>query len=306
MHKFVLIQVAGIALSILLSVFFLIKNVRGFSLKPFSGFNKEIIVATLPFALNLFFMALMSRADGFLLEYMLPDGAEQAGIYAAAFRLLDAFNMVGFLMAGFLLPFISRNWPNMNRFSAVLLNCRHLLVMGSMIVVGFALASPGYIANLLYHKEDLYLSKIITIVLFALPALSMLHIYGTALTATRNMGIFLKLSVAFSLLSFILNLFFIPRYGALASAIIAACIQSAYSLSVIYYARMKTGIRLALAFIPLYVAGGLLFFTIVKTADFLNWNVLWSASIAAILIAGIFFYKSGASVKQVMGLFEQK
>ena len=43
------------------------------------------------------------------------DGAAEAGIYAAGFRLLDAFNMVGFLMAGFLLPFISRHWPDLKQ-----------------------------------------------------------------------------------------------------------------------------------------------------------------------------------------------
>lgn len=305
-YKFVLIQVAGIGLSVLMSVFFLMRNVSGFSLRPFPGFNKEIILATLPFALNIFFMSLMSRADGFLLEYMLPNGAEQAGIYAAAFRLLDAFNMVGFLMAGFLLPFIARNWPNVNRFSAVLLNCRHMLVMGSMIVVGFAFASPDFIANLLYHKKDAYLSQIIMIVLFALPGLSMIHIYGTALTATRNMNIFLRLSVFFALLSFILNLIFIPRYGAMASAVIAACVQSMYSLSVIYFARMKTGIRLAIAFIPLYAAGGLLFFSIVKTADYFGWNILLSAAIASIIIAAIFFYRAGGTISQVVKIFEEK
>ncbi len=305
-YKFVLIQVAGICISVLMSVFFLVKNISGFSLKPFPGFNKEILLATLPFALNIFFMSLMSRADGFLLEYMLPNGAEQAGIYAAAFRLLDAFNMVGFLMAGFLLPFISRNWPNISKFSAVLLNCRHLLVMGSMIVVGFALASPDFIANLLYHKKDAYLSQIIMIVLFALPGLSMIHIYGTALTATRNMNIFLKLSIVFALTSFILNIIFIPMYGALASAVIAVCIQSFFSLSVIYFARIKTGIRLALAFIPLYIAGGILFFSIVKTADYYEWNILLSAAVAAVIIATIFFYKAGGTIKQVINLFEEK
>ncbi len=305
-RNFVMIQIAGIILSIIIALIFLARSIPGFSIQPFKGLNKEIFFSSLPIALNIFFITLMSRADGFLLESIIPDGAREAGIYAAAFRLLDAFNMVGFLMAGFLLPYISRHWPNQSRFFAVLLNCRHLLVIGSMIVVAFAFAEPEYLSNLLYHNKDPYISTVIMIVLFALPGLSMIHIYGTALTATRNMNIFLKLSIFFSLLNVILNLFFIPKFGAMAAAVIACTTQSLYALSVIYFARMKTGIRLSLAFIPLYLGVGLVFYIIIKTAAWLEWNILLSAGIGAALTAILFFYRSGFSLYQLKKILAEK
>ncbi|WP_336517279.1 oligosaccharide flippase family protein [Pollutibacter soli] len=305
-QNFVLIQVAGIILSSAVALMFLVKNIPGFSFQPFRGLKKEIFFSSLPIALNIFFVTLMTRADGFLLESIINDDAREAGIYAAGFRLLDAFNMVGFLMAGFLLPFMARHWPNQNRFFAVLLTCRHLLVIGSMIVVAFAFAAPEYLSNLLYHNKDPYISNVIMIVLFALPGLSMIHIYGTALTATRNMRIYLVLSIIFSLLSVILNLIFIPRYGAMASAVIACSIQTLYALSVIYFARMKTGIRLSLAFIPLYLVVGLSFYVIVKVANFFHWNLMLSAGIGALIIAILFFYRSGFSIAQLRKLLAEK
>ena len=53
-------------------------------------------------------MAFYYRIDSVMLERMLPDGKEQAGIYAQGFRILDAAAMFAFLYAGLLLPMFSR------------------------------------------------------------------------------------------------------------------------------------------------------------------------------------------------------
>jgi hypothetical protein len=39
---------------------------------------------------------------------MLPDGKIQSSIYASAYRLLDAANMIAYLFAGLLLPLFAR------------------------------------------------------------------------------------------------------------------------------------------------------------------------------------------------------
>jgi len=304
--RFVAIQVSAIGLSIALGIFLLFRNVEKFTIRPFRGFRKEILFSSLPFAINIFLMTLMSRSDGFLLERMHRDGAAEAGVYAAGFRLLDAFNMVGFLMTGFLLPFISRNWPNLNRFSPVLLACRHLLILGSLVVAAFALAAPQYITRLLYNREDTYLINIIQTILLALPALSLVHIYGTTLTATRNIQTFIRISLFFSVTSVLLNIFFIPQFGAKACAIIAVIIQSLYAITIIYFARRKTGIGLWLSFGPVYLAAGILCFAVIRVTAKLDGPVLLSAIIAATGITLLFMYKSGISFQQIKKLLIEK
>jgi O-antigen/teichoic acid export membrane protein len=304
--RFAVIQVGAIFFSIILGLYFLVRHVPGFTIRPFKGFKSDLLLSSLPFALNIFLMALMARADGFLLERMHQDGAAEAGIYAAGYRLLDAFNMVGFLMAGFLLPFISRNWPGLERFSPVLLACRHLLVLGSLLVVAFVFADPEYLTVLLYHKKDPYTSTVMTVILTALPALSMVHIYGTTLTATRHIRAFLRITLVFAMINLALNMLFIPQYGAMACAIIAVCTQTGYALAVIYTARKKTGIGLWLSFMPVYLAAGLTLFAILRLSAYLHLNLLLSACIGTVAISMVFFYRAGFSFRQLRQLLTEK
>jgi O-antigen/teichoic acid export membrane protein len=304
--RFALLQIAGIGVSILLGAFFLYRKVPGFRLMPFTGFRKGLFASSLPFAINIFLMTLMARTDGFLLERMHPGGATEAGIYAAGYRLLDAFNMAGFLMAGFLLPFIARHWPNLDHITPVLLACRHVLVLGSFWVASFALAAPEYLAQLLYNQENPYTVFVISMVLQALPALSMVHIYGTALTATRNIKTFLYISLVFAVLNLVLNLLFIPVYGAIACALIAVFTQGLYALTVIYFARQLAGIKLWLYYIPIYLSVGILSFTAIRMAVYLDLNIPLTAFSTAVLITLLFYYTAGTSFRQIRELLLEK
>jgi O-antigen/teichoic acid export membrane protein len=110
-------------------------------------------------------------------------------------------------------------------------------MLGSIFVTAFSLAAPEYIPGLLYHRQDPHTVEIIKIILLALPALSLIHIYGTTLTATRNIKTFLFISLIFSMFTILLNLIFIPTYGARASAIIAVSAQSMYAMALVYLFR---------------------------------------------------------------------
>ncbi|MCD4729973.1 MAG: oligosaccharide flippase family protein, partial [Bacteroidales bacterium] len=69
-----------------------------------------ILKKSLPFAVLFMLMAQYNRIDTVLIERILPEGigAQQSGVYAQAFRLYDAANMIAFLFAVLLLPLFSR------------------------------------------------------------------------------------------------------------------------------------------------------------------------------------------------------
>lgn len=68
-------------------------------------FSLVILKKSLPFALLVLLMASYNRIDPVLLERLLPArGDYEAGIYAAAFRLLDALTMIAYLVSVPLLP----------------------------------------------------------------------------------------------------------------------------------------------------------------------------------------------------------
>ena len=73
------------------------------------SFSIDLLKSVFPFALLIALMMIYGRIDGVMIEKLLPvDGEREAGLYASAFRLLDALNQFGYLFAVLLLPIFSR------------------------------------------------------------------------------------------------------------------------------------------------------------------------------------------------------
>lgn len=263
-NLFVLIQVLGYLVSIVLGIIFLFDRISKIKITPFKNFDPGILKSSLPFALNIFFMASIGRADGFLLERLVSGGAYEAGIYASGFRLLDAVNMGGYLMASFLLPFISRNWPDKSNLQAILSYCRHLLIFSGIVVAGFAWFYAAQINQWLYHARDHETADMISILLFCLIPMSIIHIYGTLLTATGYIQTLLRISAFFAIANILANLFFIPRFGAYGAAWVAVGTQSGYGLVVYFAAKIKTGLLIPLRDILIYVILAALVYIVLK------------------------------------------
>lgn len=190
------------------------------SLKPTAPFRK-----LLPFSAVILLMAAHYRLDGFLLERLRPDGTLQAGIYALGYRLLDAANMVGYLTASFLLPFVARHKANRELLRQTLNLSRFGLLTAGVIASCFALVFPAFIQQLLYHTDDAYINRVIQLILAVLPAYFVTHIYGTVLTAMNALGIFIRILVGAVFVNLTLNVVLIPLYGAAGSAVAALVSQ---------------------------------------------------------------------------------
>jgi len=252
---FVWIQIAGLLLAIMVTLFLLRKT--SLAIKKFIGnlFDLHILKASLPFALTYFFMALHARADGFLLERLLPNGAYQAGIYASGYRLVDAINMGGFLIASFLLPYIANRWPNKKALEPIIQWCRHALMFSAICISIVAFHWSDAINVLLYHGRDASAGKVIAILMCTLPALGLVHIYGTLLTAIGKVKWLMITSAAFAILNISLNLIFIPLFGVIAAVWIAVATQSIYAIVVSFVAIKLTGIKFAISDQLIYLAG---------------------------------------------------
>jgi O-antigen/teichoic acid export membrane protein len=263
-NLFVVIQIIGLLVSIALGIIFLFNKISTIIISPFKNFDPRILRPSLPFALNIFFMASIGRADGFLLERLDKGGPYEAGIYASGFRLLDAVNMGGYLMASFLLPFISRNWPDITSIRPILNSCRHLLIFSGIIVAGVAWFYAVPINHWLYHARDPETGDMIRILLLCLVPMSIVHIYGTLLTATGNIHSFLRISGFFALANILANLFFIPRFGAHGAAWVAFATQTSYAVTVYTASFMKTSERISWKDILVYVLFAAFVFMVLK------------------------------------------
>lgn len=210
---FLKVQLLCTAFAVLAAFAFVIKK------QLLSSGSKEdiasLIKSTAPFAAIILLMSMHYRLDGFLLERIHTNGAYEAGIYASAYRLLDAGNMVGYLAASFLVPFVARHQLQKKVAEEAIVTTRHGLLFFGIGVACFSVLFAPWIQQLLYHTHTVYNTQVIQLCMAALPAYLLMHVYGSVLTATarfRPLILILVISVAINVL---LNSFLIPSYGAM-------------------------------------------------------------------------------------------
>ena len=198
-----------------------------------SHIGAGMVAAVLPFTLILLLMSAHNRLDGFLVKQLHPNGAYEAGIYASAYRLLDAGNMLGYLAASFLVPFIARHMGNRLLLQTTLLQLRHALLLCGLMAVAFVWVFAGVIEQRLYHTGSPYNAQVLRLCIAVLPAYYMVHIYGSLLTAMGQFRTFIWLLLFSAAINTTMNVLLIPAYGALACCM--AALVSQYSLGVLAY-----------------------------------------------------------------------
>jgi O-antigen/teichoic acid export membrane protein len=190
------------------------------------AFLKLILRESYPYALVVFLMMIYTRIDAVMIERLLPNGAFQAGVYASAFRLLDAGNMVGFLFAGLLLPMFAR-MIKAGETIKQLLRFSLLFIWGGAITI--ALATIIYsvpIMELLYIEATPYWGLILQYLMLSFIAISGIHIFGTLMTAE---GALMKLNLIFFIgviINIILNFILIPTLKAEGAALATVVTQT--------------------------------------------------------------------------------
>ncbi len=255
------------------------------------NFDRTYFIAILrksyPFALLTLLMAIYYRVDSVMLERMLPDGKVQAGIYAQGFRILDAVAMFAFLYAGLLLPMFSK-MLKMKEAVNKLAYFSFLLLMIPVIALVFGAASYRQeIMNLLYHHHVASSSEIFGVLIFCYLGIATSYIFGTLLTANGNLRELNFMAMGGVLVNVMLNLAFIPKMGALGSAIASLITQSLTALMqvllVLYKFKFKISIPKSVKLV-IYIFGVYLMTRFVPVLD-----VDWHYSFLLLLLVSILF-----------------
>lgn len=286
-ERFLILQFICLALAMFSAWGFLLY--KGLRFKPQNNWMpaRDLIRNVFPFGLIILLMSAHSRLDAFLLERVNLNGAYEAGLYAAAYRLLDVANMVGILSASFLLPYIARQWSEKKDINQVILYSRHFLLMFSIGIICVVIFLAPWIQNTLYHHQDIDSVSILRWCLPALIGYSLTQVYGTALTATGNIRPFCYLVSISLIINLLLNLFLIPNYGAFGCCIAALVSQLIGGVIVMVYARRKLHLNADYRSILVYI------FTAGILSGFLfagrQWHIdkWYLISIATVLTLGI-------------------
>ncbi|MDD5569833.1 MAG: oligosaccharide flippase family protein [Bacteroidales bacterium] len=275
-------------------------------------FSLMIIRHSFPFAILVLLMTFYNRIDTVMLERMLPNGAEQSGVYASAYRLLDGTNMIAFLFAGMLLPIYARMLKFKDNVEDMVKLSYTLLIVPALIIAIGSFFYNNEIMILLYPKQKFELTEIYNIrihqsaVIFSLlmgcfVCISTMYIFSTLLTANKNLKQLNIIAGCGMVVNIALNIYLIPRYQAIGSAFASITTQFLVAATQVFYVqkifKFKVNYKL-LGLLLLFIAGILYINYISKNYLHFKWvvnflimvisSVIWAFAIRIISIRAIY------------------
>jgi len=195
---------------------------------PFVDYTyfKNILKQSLPFALLALFTGLHNRIDAVFLERLLGDnGANQAGIYASAFRLLDAAMIIAYLFSVLLLPMFSNMIAKKEPIVHLLKTAFSLIFIYGTVVATASFFYSYPLMNLLYHNHVEQSSEVFAVLMLSIAPLSATYIFGSLLTAKGELKKLIIIALFAIVINTGLNLLLIFKWQAVGSAVAGLCAQ---------------------------------------------------------------------------------
>lgn len=216
---FVYAQTVSLSLTAMIA-FFTFRSRLGklrFRFRP--SLFRVILRKSYPYALAVFLMGTYTRMDGVMIERLLPRGRFEADIYASAYRLLDASNVLGFLFGGLLLPMFAKMLQEKAKLEPLLHFSWQLIWAGSVSLATAVFFFQEEIMVALYVDGDAYAGQILGTLMITFVAISCTYIFGPLLTANANMRQLNQLFLTGVVLNVTLNWWLIPIHGAWGAAV---------------------------------------------------------------------------------------
>lgn len=171
-----------------------------------------------PYALLTLLMSVYYRVDSVMLERLLPNGQEEAGIYAQGFRILDAFGMFALLFSTLLMPMFSRMLSKKEHISDLLRFSFLLLLAPVSAFVLLTAFHSDFLMDILYTHHVERASMIFRVLIFCLIGVSSSYILGTLLTANGSLRLLNITSAAGVVVNILLNAWLIPQWQGVGAA----------------------------------------------------------------------------------------
>jgi len=218
---FVYAQTAAYGLTAFVA-FFIVVFKSGFRRLTWNPvFFLMILKKSAPFALLVLLMTLYHRVDSVLLERLLPteNGETQVGIYAHAFRIMDAANQLAYLFAILLMPIFSKMIKEKQALVQMIKMPISLLFTATYILAIGSWMYSYELMELLYLDHIQESASVLSVLIFGTIAVASSYVFGTLLTANGDLKILIGIAAFSMVLSVVLNVLLIPQFEAFGSAI---------------------------------------------------------------------------------------
>ena len=235
LDAFLYAQLIGYAASLILALMVVLR--QGGRIRPVfdRGLYASILKQSYPFAILFLLMSMYTRIDSVMLGRMLPNGEFQVGIYASAFRLLDAAVIFTVLLSNLLLPMFSRLIAQNRDVMPLTRESFHVVWIVAVLLPLGTWFYADLIYPWLYAEHHEYGSQVFGLLFFNFIPMALGYIFGTLLTAKGELRLLNLISVGGLLLNVVLNSFFIPRWEALGAVYATIATQSLVTASTFYF-----------------------------------------------------------------------
>ncbi len=304
--RFIYAQTIAYSVAATLALWFILPHLKHINREINFLILKKVIRQMLPYALLSLLMTFYTRLDVVLIRNLASEGDLQNGIYASAYRLLEAANMMAALVAMLLLPIFSKMIAKKEALSPLVQFSTGLMLLPafSLGMITFFWKQP--LIRLLNHQSTDYSGDVFGIVMLCFVPLALMYIYGTLLTANGNLRVLNIMAAIGLLLNIGFNLWLIPIHQALGAAIAAIITQGFVGISNFYLGKKQLKIRFEPSFsknlmISLILVFGMAYSTFSMKLDW----VFGSTLIILTTILCMFIFKM-IDLKQAFALIKSR
>lgn len=170
-----------------------------------------------PYALLLLLMALYTRVDSVMLEQLISPF--EAGVYAQAYRLLEAANQPAYLFSVLLLPLFASARPGAASVRELSQLAFSLIMVGAVSLSVVALRMAPWIMDGLYRAQVEPSTIVFKILIFSTIGFGSTYVFGTLLTAQGRLRQLNYTALGGLGLNILANALLIPTYGSWGAAL---------------------------------------------------------------------------------------
>ncbi len=234
---FIYAQTFSYVITALIAGLLVLRKIKRFKITFNKSFSLMIIKQSMPYALLILLMMTYYRTDGVMLERMLENGKEEAAVYARGFRFFEAFNMIGYLFAGLLLPIFSKLLKQKENVADILFFSLKLILSFSILVGITSFFFQENIIQWRYHIEGETLShsaQSFGMLMLCFIFMTVTYIFGTLLTSNGNLKALNITAGCGVVINILINYTLIPNYGAYGAGIASLITQGITSIIQVY------------------------------------------------------------------------
>lgn len=181
-------------------------------------FWKDTIKKALPFGLTGIFVTMYHYVDSVMISYMV--GNTEVGLYNAAYRIAFTFSLISEVYFTALFPNMSRWYIKEKETLKQAFNISFKLMLYTGLIVGIMITFfSDYIIRVIFGREFLSSISLLKILIWSISLSFVNTSLAIMLDVTNNQHLNSLRVFIGVLFNIVLNLFLIPRYGALGAAV---------------------------------------------------------------------------------------